>query len=56
MRTSLHHVGLAMECEACGDDIDLPADLESGTGVCRQCGIAFLVDAPYPAARARRGA
>jgi transcription initiation factor TFIIIB Brf1 subunit/transcription initiation factor TFIIB len=43
-----------MVCETCEGEIDLPEDLESGTGICRQCGIAFLVDAPYEADRASR--
>lgn len=51
MRQSLAHIGLAMVCEACNGEIELPEDLESGSGMCRQCGIAFLVDAPYPVSR-----
>jgi hypothetical protein len=47
MRHSLAHIGLALVCETCDGEIDLPDDLEAGTGMCRQCGIAFLVDAPY---------
>jgi hypothetical protein len=47
MATSLRHIGLALICETCDGEIDLPEDLESGNGICRQCGIAFLVDAPY---------
>jgi hypothetical protein len=54
MRHSLELIGLAMVCETCEGEIDLPEDLESGTGMCRQCGIAFLVDAPYEAARTSR--
>ena len=54
MRHSLELIGLAMVCETCEGEIDLPEDLESGTGICRQCGIAFLVDAPYETERGSR--
>ncbi len=54
MRHSLELIGLAMTCETCEGEIELPEDLESGTSMCRQCGIAFLVDAPYESARASR--
>ncbi|MEJ7635422.1 hypothetical protein [Aeromicrobium sp.] len=57
MRHSLAHIGLALACETCEGEIDLPEDLTSGNGICRQCGIAFLVDAPYVTTdRARRTA
>jgi hypothetical protein len=54
MRHSLELIGLAMVCETCDGDVDLPEDLAAGTGICRQCGIAFLVDAPYEARRTSR--
>ena len=54
MRNSLALIGLAMVCETCEGEIDLPEDLESGTGMCRLCGIEFLVDAPYDAVRGSR--
>ena len=56
MRQLWASIGLAMACEACEGDIDLPADLASGTGMCRQCGIAFLVDAPYGSEQDSRSA
>jgi hypothetical protein len=56
MRHSLELIGLATACETCEGEIDLPEDLESGIAMCRQCGIAFLVDAPYETARTTRSA
>ncbi|MFL6088961.1 MAG: hypothetical protein ACJ71Z_02345 [Aeromicrobium sp.] len=38
--------GLSMICETCESDIDFPDDDVMSLGVCRQCGIAFLLDAP----------
>ena len=37
--------GLSTVCETCESDIDFPDD-HAELGVCRQCGIAFLIDAP----------
>lgn len=56
MRHSLAHIGLALVCETCDGEIDLPDDLDAGTGICRQCGIAFLVDAPYETGQERHSA
>ncbi len=42
--------GLSIVCETCESDIDFPDD-HSELGVCRQCGIAFLVDLPAADAR-----
>lgn len=47
MRNALAHIGLALVCETCDGEVELPEDLESGSGLCRQCGTVFLVDAPY---------
>ena len=35
--------GLFVVCETCESDLDFADDF-SDTGVCRQCGIAFLID------------
>lgn len=57
MRQALAHIGLALVCEACDGEVELPDDLERGTGLCRQCGLVFLVDAPYSTTtRSRRSA
>lgn len=56
MNDSLRHIGLLLVCEACDGEISLPDDLEEGTGLCHQCGIAFLIDAPYASQRTSRGA
>ena len=37
--------GEAIVCETCESDIDFPGDF-ADLGVCRHCGIAFLIDAP----------
>ena len=37
--------GLDIVCETCESDIDFP-DEYADLGVCRQCGVAFLIDAP----------
>ncbi|WP_375001008.1 hypothetical protein [Aeromicrobium sp. CTD01-1L150] len=42
--TAPHHWLGAMTCETCEGDIDFP-DEYAELGVCRHCGIAFLVDA-----------
>jgi hypothetical protein len=49
---SLH--GLSILCETCESVIDFPDDSAASTGVCRQCGIAFLIDSP-PALYERSG-
>jgi hypothetical protein len=49
MNHGLTSVGLAIVCETCESDIDFPDDYAE-VGVCRQCGVAFLVDAPASAA------
>ena len=56
MDTSLRSLGLMLLCEVCEAEIDLPDNLVEGTGICRHCGIAFILDAPYAADRERRGA
>jgi len=44
---SLH--GLSILCETCESVVDFPDDNTAQTGICRQCGIAFLIDAnPTP--------
>ena len=37
--------GMDTVCETCESDIDFP-DEYADLGVCRQCGVAFLIDAP----------
>ena len=44
MNHGLASVGLAIVCETCESDIDFPDDY-ADIGVCRQCGVAFLIDA-----------
>lgn len=44
MDYSLTQLGLAVVCEACEGEIDLLDD-EQGSALCRQCGVAFLVEA-----------
>ncbi len=41
--------GLDTVCETCESDIDFPDDY-ADIGVCRQCGVAFLIDAEPSAA------
>lgn len=43
MDTSLVDLGLAVVCEACEGEIDVLDDTPE-QALCRQCGIAFLVD------------
>jgi DNA-directed RNA polymerase subunit RPC12/RpoP len=45
---SLVDLGLAVICETCESEIDL--DTDPTMGVCRQCGLAFLIE-PEPTAR-----
>ena len=40
---SLVEVGAALVCETCESEIDFPDEIASEVGICRQCGIAFLV-------------
>lgn len=47
--------GLSMICETCESDIGFPDDLTAETCVCRQCGMAFLIDPPVAAESARAG-
>lgn len=44
MSESLTDLGLALVCETCECEIDFTDDLASEVGICRQCGMAFLVD------------
>jgi hypothetical protein len=39
-------LGLTLTCETCASEIDFPDGDSPDVGVCRQCGLAFLVDAP----------
>lgn len=43
MNESLTDLGLALVCETCQSEIDFPDEVASEVGICRQCGIAFLV-------------
>ena len=51
MNDSLIDLGPALVCETCECEIDFADDLASEVGICRQCGVAFLVEAP---ARSRK--
>ena len=42
MTESLVDLGLAMVCETCESEIEI--DVEASEGLCRQCGLAFLLD------------
>jgi hypothetical protein len=42
---SLIDSGLTMVCETCESEIDFPDEVASEVGICRQCGMAFLVGA-----------
>jgi hypothetical protein len=42
---SLIDSGLTMVCETCETEIDFPDEVASEVGICRQCGMAFLVGA-----------
>jgi hypothetical protein len=37
-------LGMELVCETCESELDFLDDGRSDTGVCRQCGIAFLID------------
>lgn len=41
---SLVSLGMAVMCEACESEIDLVEDV-ADRGICRHCGVAFLLDA-----------
>jgi hypothetical protein len=43
MSESLVDEGLNMVCETCESEIDFPDEVASEVGICRQCGIAFLI-------------
>ena len=45
MSESLVDEGLHLVCETCESEIDFPDELASDVGICRQCGMAFLVGA-----------
>lgn len=45
MTESIDLVGLDLVCETCESEIDFPDD-SADSGVCRHCGLAFLVDRP----------
>ena len=49
MNDGLAAAGLSIVCETCEGDIDFP-DAYSEVGVCRHCGLAFLVDTAAMAA------
>ena len=44
----LSSLGMDTVCETCESDLDFPDD-HAELGVCRQCGLAFLIDAPASA-------
>jgi predicted amidophosphoribosyltransferase len=44
MSESLTDLGLALVCETCESEIDFDDGLGAEVGICRQCGMAFLVD------------
>jgi hypothetical protein len=43
---SLVDLGLALVCDTCESEIDFPDELASEIGICRQCGMAFLMETP----------
>jgi hypothetical protein len=53
MSESLVDQGLALVCETCECEIDFPDDRASDVGICRECGIAFLMDAPVAGSGSR---
>jgi hypothetical protein len=46
MNDSLVDQGLALVCETCECEIDFPDDRGAEVGICRQCGLAFLMESP----------
>lgn len=53
MTESLVDLGLAVTCETCESELEL--DATSSEGLCRQCGLAFLLDSPTTHAGGRSG-
>lgn len=53
MTESLIDLGLAVACETCESEIEL--DASSSEGLCRQCGLSFLLDGPAADAGGRDG-
>jgi hypothetical protein len=53
MTESLVDLGLAVTCETCESEIEL--DATSCEGLCRQCGLSFLLDGPATSAGGRSG-
>jgi hypothetical protein len=53
MTESLVDLGLAVTCETCESEIEL--DAASSEGLCRQCGLSFLLDGPATHAGGRDG-
>lgn len=49
MRDLLADIGIALVCETCDGEVDLLSE----SPVCRQCGVAFLVDAEQEESAAR---
>lgn len=54
MESSLRHLGTMLICETCDSEVDVLDDSE--VTQCRQCGIAFLIDAPYRSQQDSRSA
>jgi len=46
MPESVADMGLTLVCKTCENEIDFTDDATAEIGICRQCGIAFLVEAP----------
>jgi hypothetical protein len=44
MNDSLVEQGLALVCETCECEIDFVDDASAEVGLCRQCGLAFLLE------------
>ena len=53
MNESLTDLGLALVCETCQSEIDFTDGHAHEIGVCRQCGMAFLVEAPSAGSSSR---
>jgi hypothetical protein len=54
MTESLIDLGLAVACETCESEIELDASSDE-VGLCRQCGLSFLLDGPAADAGGRDG-
>jgi hypothetical protein len=52
---SLVDQGLDLVCETCQSEIDFPDELASEVGICRTCGMAFLVEIPAQRSGTRSG-